>query len=69
MPLVAKSQSKLFWNGVLKICENRLARWNSQYLSLEGKLVMANSVLDALPTYLMSLFPLPSCVDERLDSL
>lgn len=47
----------------------RLARWKSQYLSLGGMLVMINSVLDARPTYLMFLFPLPSSVEERLDCL
>lgn len=30
---------------------------------------MITSILDALPTYLMSLFPLLSSVEERLDSL
>ena len=28
-----------------------------------------NSVLDSLPTYVMSLFPMPSNVEERLDKL
>ena len=30
---------------------------------------MTNAVLDALPTYVMSLLPLPAKVEERLDNL
>jgi len=31
--------------------------------------VLINSILDALPTYLMSVFPLPAKVEERIDAL
>ncbi|WMV54990.1 hypothetical protein MTR67_048375 [Solanum verrucosum] len=41
----------------------KLARWKSQYLTL------INYVLDALPTYMMSLFPIPPGVINRLDSI
>ncbi|WMV32996.1 hypothetical protein MTR67_026381 [Solanum verrucosum] len=47
----------------------KLARWKSQYLSLGGRLTLINSVLDALPTYMMSLFPIPPGVINRLDSI
>lgn len=30
---------------------------------------MINSVLDSLPAFVMSLFPMPSKVEERLDEL
>ncbi|OIT06900.1 clip-associated protein [Nicotiana attenuata] len=69
MPLGAKSKSKEIWNGVLERCEKKLARWKTQYISLGGRLVLINSVLDALPTYMMSLFPLPASVENRLETL
>ncbi|WMV26185.1 hypothetical protein MTR67_019570 [Solanum verrucosum] len=50
-------------------CEKKLARWKSQYLSMGGKLTLINSVLDALPTYMMSLFPIPLGIINRLDSI
>ncbi|XP_059277663.1 uncharacterized protein LOC132031768 [Lycium ferocissimum] len=59
MPLGAKSKSKGIWNGVLEKCEKKLTNWKSQYLSLGGRLTMVNSVLDALPSYMMSIFPIP----------
>nr|XP_016449022.1 PREDICTED: uncharacterized protein LOC107774064 [Nicotiana tabacum] len=69
MPLGAKSKSKLIWNSVIEKCEKKLARWKFQYLSLGGRLTLINSDLDSLPTYMMSLFPIPAGVTERLDRL
>lgn len=42
--------------------EKSLTSWKSQYLSLGGILVLINSVLDAICTYMMSLFPAPTSV-------
>ncbi|WMV24735.1 hypothetical protein MTR67_018120 [Solanum verrucosum] len=69
MPLGDKSKSNEIWNGVLERCERRLSRWKAQYLSSGGRLTLINSVLDALPTYLMSVFPLTPKVEERIDAL
>ncbi|WMV07496.1 hypothetical protein MTR67_000881 [Solanum verrucosum] len=69
MPLGAKCKSIGIWNGVIEKCEKRLANWKSQYLSLRGRLTLINSVLDSMPTYMMSLFPIPDGVIDRLDAL
>nr|XP_009594078.1 uncharacterized protein LOC104090636 [Nicotiana tomentosiformis] len=68
MPLGARYKSEQIW---LKIdrCEMRLAMWKSQYLSLGGGVILINSVLDSLPTYLMSLFPMPMSVKKKLDRI
>ncbi|WMV26836.1 hypothetical protein MTR67_020221 [Solanum verrucosum] len=42
-------------------------QWKSQYLSLGGRATLINSVLDALPTYMMSVYPMPASVRDRLD--
>lgn len=49
-------------------CEKKFVNWRSQYLSLGGRLTLINSVLDAMPTYMMSLFPIPMSVSKKLDS-
>lgn len=38
-------------------------------MSLSGRQILIYSVLDALPTYMMSLFPIPSKVVKKLDKL
>ncbi|XP_009789469.1 uncharacterized protein [Nicotiana sylvestris] len=40
-----------------------------QYLSMGGRVTLINSVLDSIPTYIMSLFPMPSKVQKQLDKL
>ncbi|XP_019255184.1 PREDICTED: uncharacterized protein LOC109233777 [Nicotiana attenuata] len=64
MPLGAKSKSKGIWNGVVDKCEKKLVSWKSQYLYLGGRVTLINSVLDAMPTYMMSLFPMHAPVKK-----
>lgn len=64
-----KNTALELWNGVVEKCEERLSSWKRHYLSLGGRVVLVNNVLDALPTYVMSLFPLPRKVGEEIDVL
>lgn len=48
--------------------EKKLSRWKAQYLSLVGRVTLINSVLDARPTYMMSIFPIPDGIRQRLDN-
>lgn len=45
--------------NLVEKCEKKLVNWRSQYLSLGGRVTLINSVVDAMPTYMMSLFPIP----------
>lgn len=69
MPLGAKSKALNIWNPVIEKREKKLTRWKSQYISLGGRVTIINSVLDALPTYMMSIFPIPNGVIQRLDKI
>ena len=69
MPLGNNHKELVIWDGIIEKTEKRLANWKANYLSLGGRVTLINSVLDALPTYVMSPFPLPAKVEERLDKL
>uniref|UniRef100_A0A0V0HSZ9 Putative ovule protein n=1 Tax=Solanum chacoense TaxID=4108 RepID=A0A0V0HSZ9_SOLCH len=69
MPLENEHKSIQIWDGIVEKTERRLARWKAQYLSMGGRHTLINSVLDSLPTYVMSLFPLPPKVLKKLDKL
>lgn len=69
MPLGNNHKELEIWDGIIEKTEKRLANWKANYLSLGGRVTLINSVLDALPTYVTSLFPLPAKVEERLDKL
>ncbi|WMV24691.1 hypothetical protein MTR67_018076 [Solanum verrucosum] len=69
MPLGNKHKALGIWDGILEKAEKILSRWKAQYLSLGGRVILINSVLDSLPTYVMSLFPIPPIVIKKLDRL
>ena len=69
MPLGANNKALNIWDGIIEKTEKRLALWKSQYLSLVDRVVLINAVLNSLPTYVMSLFPIPGEVLKFLDKL
>ncbi|PHU07167.1 Ubiquitin carboxyl-terminal hydrolase isozyme L5 [Capsicum chinense] len=44
-----------------------LATWKKQYLSFSGRPSLINNVLDNIPTYFMTVFPIPAKIQEQLD--
>lgn len=69
MPLGNKHKELVIWDGIVEKSERKLANWKAQYLSLGGRVTLINAVLDSLPTYVMSLFPIPISVVKKLDRL
>lgn len=53
---------------VLEKCQKKLSRWKAQYLSLGGSLSLINAVLDALLTYMLSLFPILLGIVQSLEN-
>jgi hypothetical protein len=55
------------WREVEERFEKRLSSWKGKYLSIGGRLTLINSVLNSLPMYMMSFFPVPRGVLKKLD--
>jgi hypothetical protein len=68
LPLGA-SKAKSIWNGVIEKIERRLTDWKRLYLSKGGGITLIKSSLSNLPTYFLSLFPLPPSIANRIDKL
>jgi hypothetical protein len=49
--------------------EWRLSGWKSLYLSKGGKMTLIKSTLSSLPTYFLSLFPIPVNVALHIDKI
>jgi hypothetical protein len=60
LPLGASFKETAIWNLVLERVEKRLASWKRLYLSKGGKLTLIKSTLSNIPTYFLSLFPIPA---------
>jgi hypothetical protein len=60
---------KDIWNPILEKMEKCLAGWKRLYLSKGGRLTLIKSTLSSLPTYFLSLFPIPSSVANRMEKI
>ena len=69
LPLGASFKSKNIWNPIVEKLERRLAGWKRLYLSKGGRLTLIKSTLSNLPTYFLSLFPIPADVIKRIDKI
>ena len=69
LPLGASFKSSGIWNGVIEKIEKRLATWKMQYLSMGRRLTLINNVQESIPTYYMSLFPIPGSILKQIDRL
>lgn len=59
----------IFMESVIEKIEKRLASWKIMYLSKGGRLTLIKSTLSNLPTYFLSLFPIPASVGYRIEKL
>ena len=69
LPLGSKFNEKAIWDPVIGRLEKRLFGWKAAYLSKGGRLTLIRSVLSNIPTYFLSLFPLPASVAHKLEAL
>ena len=69
LPLGAKFKDKTIWNPILEKMERRLTSWKCLYLSRGGRVTLIKSTLSNLPTYFLSLFPIPASVANRMEKL
>ena len=70
LPLGAKFKDKT--NGILSKggrIERRLVGWKRLYLFKGGRVTLIRSTLSNLPTYFLSLFPIPAVVANRIEKL
>ena len=66
LPLRENFKSKDIWNPIVEKLERRLAGWKRIYLSKGGCLTLIKSTLSNLPTYLLSLFPIPATMAKGI---
>jgi hypothetical protein len=69
LPLGAHFKVQSIWNPIVEKLERRLAGWKRMYLSKGGRLTLIKSTLSNLPTYYLSLFPIPAAVAKRIETI
>ncbi|GJY08595.1 putative RNA-directed DNA polymerase, partial [Tanacetum coccineum] len=56
------------WDPILAKFKNRLSKWKASMLSIGGRSTLVSSVLGALGTYYLSLFPMPVNIANSLEA-
>jgi hypothetical protein len=69
LPLGASFKLKSMWRDLEDLMARRLAPWKRLYLSKGGRVALIKSTLSNLPTYLLSLFPIPADVAKRIEKI
>ena len=69
LPLGASHKEETIWNPILEKMERCIVGWKMLYLSKGGKVTLIKSTLSNLPTYFLSLLPIPIKVANRMEKL
>ena len=69
LQLEAPFKLKTMWAELEELMARRLAPWKRMYLSKGGKVTLIKSTLSNLPTYMMSLFPIPALMAKRIEKI
>ncbi|KAK6164048.1 hypothetical protein DH2020_000912 [Rehmannia glutinosa] len=69
LPTVVGRKKKDIFNGVIDRVRKKLKNWKGRLLSAAGKMVLIKSIAQAIPTYLMGCFLLPSTTCDSINSL
>ncbi|CAN1762394.1 Putative ribonuclease H protein At1g65750, partial [Linum perenne] len=67
VPILHGSLSKQTYNYILDHLDNRLASWKVENLSLAGRVTLALSVLNSIPSYVMQTTFLPVSLCDQID--
>ena len=69
LPLGANFKYKSIWDPILEKMERKLSGWQRMYLSKGDRITLIKSTLSSLPTYFISLFPIPVSMALRIDKI
>lgn len=62
-------KSSKYWQPLLSKVESKLSQWNPSDISLAGRLILLQSVIDSAPVYWFSMFRIPKMVLQTLDRM
>jgi hypothetical protein len=69
LPLGASFKLKAMWMDLEDLMSRRLTPWKRIYRSKGGRVTLIKSTLSNLPTYMLSLFPIPAYVAKRIEKI
>ena len=67
IPIHHRKLANREWKCIEDRFEKKLSCWKGKLMSYGGRLILINSVLTSMPTFLLSFFEVPVGVHKRLD--
>jgi hypothetical protein len=67
IPMHVRKLNNGDWKIIEDKFEKKLSSWKGKLMSLDGRLVLINSILTSLAMFMMSLFEVPRLVLQRID--
>jgi hypothetical protein len=62
----ANPRSESTWDSLLDHLRKRLFSWRNRYISLGGRIVLINAVLNAIPIFHLSFYKMPNSVRKKV---
>ncbi|XP_045809691.1 uncharacterized protein LOC123904036 [Trifolium pratense] len=66
LPIGANPKSLSTWDPLVEHLRNRLCSWRNKHISLGGRVVMINAVLNAIPVFYLSFLKMPRKVWKKV---
>jgi hypothetical protein len=66
LPIGANPKMLATWEPLLELLRKRLFSWRNKYVSLEGRIVLINSVFNAIPIFYLSFMKMPVKVWKKV---
>jgi hypothetical protein len=66
LPVGANPRRLATWEPLLLYLKKRLSSWGKKYISLGGRIVLINSVLNAIPIFFLSFLKMPVSVAKEV---
>jgi hypothetical protein len=66
LPVGANPRKMSTWDPMIKVIRGRLGSWGNKYVSLGGRIVLINAVLNAIPIFYLSYLKMPNKVWKEL---
>lgn len=69
LPISGNACHLSFWKPLINRIKSKLSGWNSNHLSLGGRLVLLKFVISSLPVYALYFFMDPSLIVSSFESI
>jgi hypothetical protein len=67
IPLTNRACTKATWEGVVSKLQERVKTWTYRALNLDGRLILTKMVLQQILAYMMSVFPTPKGILQKIE--